>query len=164
MVRLKALLSPTYPAQFAPGEDILRRRILESLDPRTRLAIYPYKKTSLDELAAHADRLLVRVKATPVSDLSESSAVLPSQIMINEMFESRLDGIDQVLSQQYTPATNTPLQSRRTPNPAFPRPPKTPFFSSNTSSLSFVSQAACPTTLPTCPPWKSLSLPSALRL
>ena len=33
MVRLKALLSPFYPAQSALGEDLVRCRILESLDP-----------------------------------------------------------------------------------------------------------------------------------
>ena len=61
-VRLKALLSPTYPAQSALSEDLVHRRILESLDPCTQLAIYPYEKTSLDKLVAHEDRLLVREK------------------------------------------------------------------------------------------------------
>ena len=129
MVRLKAFISPTYPAQSVLGEDLVRRRILESLDPRTRLAIYPYEKTSLDELATHADRLLVRVKATLISELSDSSFVSPPQKMINEMFESRLDGIDQVLPQQ---STNTPLRPRRTPNPAFSHPSNTPLLSTST--------------------------------
>ena len=100
MVRLKAFLYPTYPAQFALGEDLVRRRILEFLDRHTRLAIYPYEKTSLDELAAHADRLLIKVKATHASDSSEQPFFSSSQRILSEMFESHLDGIDRILSLQ----------------------------------------------------------------
>ena len=56
MVRLKAFFSPIYSAQSALGEDLVRRRILKSLDTNTQLAIYPYEKTSVDQLVVHADR------------------------------------------------------------------------------------------------------------
>ena len=59
----------------------------------------------------------VKIKATHASDSSEPPSVASPQKIINEMFESRTDGIDLILSQQFTPANSSPFQSRRMPNP-----------------------------------------------
>ena len=119
MVHLTVFLSPIYSAQSALDKDLARSRILEYLDSHSRLAVHPYEKTSLDELVAYADQLLVRIKATHASDSSEPSSVSSTQKMINELFESRLDGIDRILSQQSTPANSAPFQSRGMPNPLY---------------------------------------------
>ena len=62
-LRLRSLLKPRYAQPSTLSDDLIRRRLLDSVDAQTRLALYPYETTCLEDLAKHADRLLARVGA-----------------------------------------------------------------------------------------------------
>ena len=106
LARLKSLLTSAYPNQTILCGDLIKNHILDSLDPQTRLVFYPYENSDLASLAFHADTLLAMVNSTSQSTSSvTSSPILPTQRIIIEMFESRLDQIDNALSSHPQPSS-----------------------------------------------------------
>ena len=55
LTRLHAPLGEHYDANSSLHQDLIRHKLLESLDPQTRLCLYHYKDGPLDALAKHAD-------------------------------------------------------------------------------------------------------------
>ena len=74
---LKSLLTSAYPNQTILCGDLIKKHILDSLDPQTRLALYPYKNLDLASLASHADKLLAMVNSTRQSTSPVTSSPVP---------------------------------------------------------------------------------------
>ena len=62
---LRSIFASRYCEPTTLQEDILKSRVLQSVDTPTRLALYSYEQSTVDELAAHADRLLSLAKSQP---------------------------------------------------------------------------------------------------
>jgi len=97
LVRLKTNLGQHYDPQSSLLTDALKHKLLESVDPQTRLALYQYESTcNLSELARHADCLQTRLRRLSADCNPTTAKPVPgpsSQTLINESLESRLDSL-----------------------------------------------------------------------
>ena len=101
LVRLRSIFASRYCEPTTLQEDILKSRLLQSVDTPTRLALYSYKQGTVDELAAHADRLLSLAKSQPATPMSKVNITptKPHQEMIKEMLDSRINRLDCAFAQ-----------------------------------------------------------------
>ena len=102
LARLRSIFASRYCEPTTLQEDILKSRVLQSMDTPTRLALYSYEQGTVDELAAHADRLLSLAKsqpATPISKVNNITSTKP-QYKVNEYFDKQLgnmsDAVDEL--------------------------------------------------------------------
>ena len=102
LARLRSIFASRYCEPTTLQEDILKSRVLQSVDTPTRLALYSYEQGMVDELAAHADRLLSLAKsqpATPISKVNNITSTKP-QYKVNEYFDKQLgnmsDAVDEL--------------------------------------------------------------------
>ena len=134
LVRLQTLLTSHYSNDSDIARALIRRKLLDSVDAETCIALYPYEQEPLESLAKHADRILARKKlitaTSPIADPHVSQNPT-NQAIINQMLESRLDKLDRTLSSCYhsprQPADNRRLESghvfSRAPPPKSFAPP-----------------------------------------
>ena len=87
LARLMSIFAFRYCEPTTLQDDILKSRVLQSVDTPTRLALYSYEQSTVDELAAHADRLLSLAKSQPATPMSKVNitSTKPHQELINEM-------------------------------------------------------------------------------
>ena len=133
LIELQALLGEHYDSTSPLHRDLIKHKLLESLDPQMRLCLYHYEDGPLDTLAKHADRLLSRHVKTPGSSPNSTSLDFdntiptPNQKLINEVVESRLDKLqDKVafMSRSWSSASGTPPHGGVGMRPTFTPPPR----------------------------------------
>ena len=114
LVRLRTLLISKYPYNSEICQALIRRKLLESVDSQTRLALYPYENEPLETLAQHADSILARKNSFDSSSSfrDHHNTSNNNQVTINEMFESRLNTLDRTISN----LCDTPPQRLRSPD------------------------------------------------
>ena len=87
LARLRSIFASRYCEPTALQEDMLKSRVLQSVDTPTRLALYFYEQGTVDELVAHANRLLSLAKSQPATPMSKvnTTSTKSHQEMINKM-------------------------------------------------------------------------------
>ena len=91
LARLRSIFASRYCEPSTLQEDILKSRVLQSVDTPTRLALYSYEQSTVDELAAHADRLLSLAKSQPATPKSKVNITSTKpQYKVNEYFDKQL--------------------------------------------------------------------------
>ena len=131
LVRLRGIFTSRYGETTALQKDLLKSRILQSVDAATRLALYHYEQCSVEDIAAHADRLLARAKSDSASFSPGNNFSTPppnhflNQRAINEMLESRLNHLDRTLNrlEPSLKASGEPSPSRSSQTPFSPQTP-----------------------------------------
>ena len=105
LARLRSIIASRYCEPTTLQEDILKSRVLQSVDTPNRLALYSYEQSTVDKLAAHADRLLSLAKSQPATPMSKVNitSTKPHQELINEMLNSRMNRLDRAFAQFSTP-------------------------------------------------------------
>ena len=97
LMRLHSLLGEHYDSSSPLHRDLIRHKLLESLDPQLRLCLYHYEDGPLDVLARHADQLLSRNKnfspQHPNAKSSSNYTDTKHQTLINEVVDSRLENL-----------------------------------------------------------------------
>ena len=71
LARLKSIFTFRYCEPTTLQEDLLKSRVLQSVNAWTRHALYSYEQSTVDELAAHANRLLSLAKSQPATPMSK---------------------------------------------------------------------------------------------
>ena len=71
LTRLRSIFASRYCESTTLQKEILKSRVLQSVDTPTKLALYLYEQSTVDELAAHADRLLSLAKSQPTTPMSK---------------------------------------------------------------------------------------------
>ena len=107
LIQLRTLLGTQYDSNSPLQKDLIKHKLLESLDSHIRLCLYHYEDRSLDALAKHADKLL------SLHNNSPSSKSLPSdhndnQTLINESVNSRLQNLQRQLADIFKVHTQSP--------------------------------------------------------
>ena len=69
LARLRSIFASRYCELTTLQEDILKYRVLQSVDTLTRLVLYSYEQSTVDKLAAHPDRLLSLAKSQPATPM-----------------------------------------------------------------------------------------------
>ena len=113
--RLKTRLGRHYDADSCLINDLIRHRLLESVDPQIRLGLYHYESGSVDDLARHADRLLDRFRRDRSephfrTDIADNQRQNNDQRLINEMLETQLDSLRREVSNLVSDSPSTPHQ------------------------------------------------------
>ena len=104
LVRLRGIFTSRYGTTTALQENLIKSRILQSVDSAARMALYHYEQSYVDEIAAHADRLLARARHDSVSFSPGNKFSTPTsnhllkQKAINEMLESRINHLDSAVN------------------------------------------------------------------
>ena len=101
LARLRSIFASRYCELTTLQKDILKSRVLQSVYTPTRLALYSYEQGTVDELAAHADRLLFLAKSQPATPMSKVNITSTKpQYKFNEHFDKQLgnmsDAVDEL--------------------------------------------------------------------
>ena len=145
LVRLQTLLTSHYSNDSDIGRALIRRKLLDSVDAETCIALYPYEQEPLESLAKHAHSILARIKLITAASIADFhvSQNPTNQAIINQMLESRLDKLDRTLSSCYH-SPRQPIDNRRQKSGhAFSRargdhhPPPRPFASPSHNLCSY---------------------------
>ena len=91
------LLGTQYDSNSPLQKDLIKHKLLESLDSHIRLCLYHYKDGPLDALAKHADKLLSLHNNSP-SSKSLRSDHNDNQTLINESVNSGLQNLQRQLA------------------------------------------------------------------
>ena len=83
LIQLRTLLGTQYDSNSPLQKDLIKHKLLESLDSHIRLCLYHYEDGPLDALAKHADKLLSLHNNSP-SSKSLRSDHNDNQTLINE--------------------------------------------------------------------------------
>ena len=115
LLRLKTRLGRHYDADSCLINDLIRHRLLESVDPQIRLGLYHYESGSVDDLARHANRLLDRCRRDRSephfrTNIADNQRQNNDQRLINEMLETQLDSLRRDVSNLVSNSPNTPHQ------------------------------------------------------
>ena len=96
LLRLKTRLDCQYDSQSRLVADLLRQRVLNSVDPQIRLNLH-YETCSVDEFASHADRLLIRIRktegATILSPFNSVDDKKSNERSSNKLLKTRLGSL-----------------------------------------------------------------------
>ena len=95
LIQLRSQLGEHYDTHSLLHTDLLRHKLLESLDPQSRLCLYHYENEPLECLARHADQILSR---TTSLHNSPTDMVASNQQLINESVEAKLGSIEQSIA------------------------------------------------------------------
>ena len=101
LARLRSVFASRYCEPTTLQEDILKSRVLQSVDTPTRLALYSYEQSTVDELAAHTDHLLSLAKFQSATSMSKVNITSTKpQYKVNEYFDKHLgnmsDAVDEL--------------------------------------------------------------------
>ena len=101
LARLRSIFASSYCEPTTLQEDIFKSRVLQSVDTPTRRALYSYEQSTVDELAAHADRLLSLAKSQPTTPMSKVNITSTKpQCKVYEYFDKQLgnmsDAVDEL--------------------------------------------------------------------
>ena len=96
LIQLRTLLGTQYDSNSPLQKDLIKHKLLESLDSHIRLCLYHYEDGPLDALAKHVDKLL-SLHNSP-SSKSLRSDHNDNQTLINESVNSRLQNLQRQLA------------------------------------------------------------------
>ena len=122
--KLNSLLSEHYDPALPLHRDLIKHKLLESLDPRIRLCLYHYEEGPLDILAQHADQLMSRDTPPNTPQLFENDSfdnlnAVGNQTLINEAVDSKIEHLQQQVSDlsniHQTSSNTSPQSSFRRP-------------------------------------------------
>ena len=99
LARLRSIFASRYCEPTTLQEDILKSRVVQSVDTPTRLALYSYEQSTVDELAAHANRLSL-AKSQPTTPMSKVNITSTKpQYKINEYFDKQLENMSDAVDE-----------------------------------------------------------------
>ena len=97
LIQLRTLLGTQYDSNSPLQKDLIKHKLLESLDSHIRLYLYHYEDGPLDALAKHADKLL-SLHNNFLSSKSIRSDHNDNQTLINESVNFRLQNLQRQLA------------------------------------------------------------------
>ena len=103
----KITIRRAYDTHFLLHTDLLRHKLLEPLDPQSRLCLYHYEIEPLESLARHADQILSR---TTSLHNSPTDMVASNQQLVNESVEAKLGSIEQSIAKLNQTANNSHIE------------------------------------------------------
>ena len=106
-IQLRSQLGEHYDTHSLLHTDLLRHKLLESLDPHSRLCLYHYENEPLESLARHADQFLSRITSL---HNSPTDMVASNQEVINENVEAKLGSIEQNIARLNQTANNSHIE------------------------------------------------------
>ena len=118
-MRLRTLLGTQYDSNSPLQKDLIKHKLLESLDSHMRLCLYHYEDGPLDALAKHADKLLSLHNNSP-SSKSLRSDHNDNQTLINESVNSRLQNLQRQLAGISKIQTQSPNTTKENTHNALP--------------------------------------------
>ena len=121
LIQLRTLLGTQYDSNSPLQKDLIKHKLLESLDSHIRLCLYHYEDGPLDALVKHADKLLSLHNNSP-SSKSLRSDHNDNQTLINESVNSRLQNLQRQLadiSKVHTQSPNTTKENTRNALPCY---------------------------------------------
>ena len=99
LARLRSIFASRYCEPTTLQEDILKSRVVQSVDTPTRLALYSYEQSTVDELAAHAN-LLSLAKSQPTTPMSKVNITSTKpQYKINKYFDKQLENMSDAVDE-----------------------------------------------------------------
>ena len=118
LIQLRTLLGTQYDSNSPLQKDLIKHKLLESLDSHIPLCLYHYEDGPLDALAKHADKLL-SLHNSP-SSKSLRSDHNDNQTLINESVNSRLQNLQRQLADISKIQTQSPNTTKENTHNALP--------------------------------------------
>ena len=119
LIQLRTLLGTQYDSNSPLQKDLIKHKLLESLDPHIRLYLNHYEDGPLDALAKHADKLLSLHNNSP-SSKSLRSDHNDNQTLINESVNSSLQNLQRQLADISKIQTQSPNTTKENTHNALP--------------------------------------------
>ena len=119
LIQLRTLLGTQYDSNSPLQKDLIKHKLLKSLDSHIRLCLYHYEDGPLDALAKHADKLHSLHNNSP-SSKSIRSDHNNNQTLINESVNSRLQNLKRQLADISKVQTQSPNTTKKNTHNALP--------------------------------------------
>ena len=116
LIELRSRLGEHYDTRSLLHMDLLKHKLMESLDPQSRLCLYHYENEPIESFARHADQILARASSLPSSPAA-SNVIASNQQLINESVDAKLSQIQQNLVQLNKTSDNSQARSYATGTP-----------------------------------------------
>lgn len=97
LVHLRSRLGEHYDTNSLLHSDLLKHKLLESIDPQARLCLYHYEDEPLETLARHADEILSRSNSVVGSPALHHKPI-SNQHLINESVDSKINQLQQTIA------------------------------------------------------------------